>query len=340
MDALKPYLALVAERSLSEDEASAAFETIMEGKATPAEIGAFLMALRVRGETVAEITGGARSMRAHAVKVTAPADAIDLVGTGGDGSHTYNISTAAAIVVAAAGVPVAKHGNKAASSRSGSAEVLRELGVKLEIGPEAIAACIAKAGIGFMFAATHHQAMRHVAPVRAELGIRTVFNLLGPLSNPAGVRRQLVGVYDRRWLIPFAEVLKRLGSEVAWIVHGSDGLDELTTTGPSFVAELRAGHVTEFEVTPVDAGLPEASPAELVGGTPQENAEALRALLAGARTPYRDIVLLNAAAALIVAGRAETLKSGATLAAEAIDSGRAAETAKRLAETSQAGLAA
>jgi len=340
MDALKPYLATVAERSLSEDEASAAFETIMEGKATPAEIGAFLMALRVRGETVAEITGGARSMRTHAVKVTAPADAIDLVGTGGDGAHTYNISTAAAIIVAACGVPVAKHGNKAASSRSGSAEVLRELGVKLEIGPVAIAHCIEEAGIGFMFAATHHQAMKHVAPVRAELGIRTVFNLLGPLSNPAGVKRQLIGVYDRRWLLPFAEVLKRLGSEVAWIVHGSDGLDELTTTGPSYVVELKAGHITQFEVTPEDAGLAEASPAELVGGTPAENAEALRALLAGARTAYRDIVLLNAAAGLIVAGKAETLKAGAQLAADAIDSGRAAEVAGKLAATSQAGLAA
>lgn len=320
----KTLLAKAADgHPLGEDEAAAAFEVMMTGAATPAQIGGFLMALRVRGETVDEIAGGARVMREKAVRVEAPAGAIDTCGTGGDASGTYNVSTAAAFVVAACGVPVAKHGNKALSSRSGSAEVLQLLGVKLDIPPARITRCIEQAGVGFMFAPAHHAAMKHVGPARAELGTRTIFNLLGPLSNPANTKLQLVGVFAEKWVEPLARVLGKLGSERVWVVHGSDGLDEVTTTGPTHVAALEGGKVRRFEVTPGDAGLALAAPADLKGGDPEANAAALRRLLDGEAGAYRDIVLLNSAAALIVAGKAPDLKAGARLAADAIDGGRA-----------------
>lgn len=310
-------------------EAEDAFAFIMSGAASPAQMAGFLMALRVRGESVDELTAGARIMRAKAVRVAAPADAIDIVGTGGDGAQTYNISTATALVVAAAGVPVAKHGNRAASSKSGTADALGALGVRLDIGPDEVGRCIAEAGIGFMFAPAHHAAMKHVAEVRTELGTRTIFNLLGPLSNPAGVRRQVVGVFAARWVEPFAETLRNLGSERALIVHG-DGLDELTTTGVSYVAELADGKIRTYEITPEEAGLPRATRADLKGGEPAENAEAIRRLLDGAPGAYRDIVLLNAAAAFIVAEKAESLAEGTALAARAIDGGAAKATLAKL----------
>lgn len=324
MTNFKELIAVAANgEALSGDQAEAAFEAMMSGDATPGQIGGFLMALRVRGETVEEITAGARVMRAKAVQVDAPAGAIDTCGTGGDASGTYNISTAASFVVAACGVPVAKHGNKALSSKSGSAEVLEKLGVKLDIEPATIRACIDEAGIGFMFAPAHHSAMRHVGPTRAELGTRTIFNLLGPLSNPAGTKRQLIGVFAEQWVEPLAQVLKNLGSEKVWVVHGSDGLDELTTTGASKVAELKDGKVTTFEVTPEDVGLARVDAAALKGGSPDENKDALERVLGGEAGAYRDIVLLNAAAALVVADKAPSLKEGVTLAADAIDSGAA-----------------
>jgi anthranilate phosphoribosyltransferase len=324
MTDLKSTIAHLAEgRTLDPAEARAAFETVMSGEATPVQIAAFLMGLRVRGETVTEITAGATVMREKMLRVTAPREAIDIVGTGGDGAGTYNISTATALVVAGCGVPVAKHGNRKASSLSGTADALESLGVKLDIGPAVIADCIDQAGIGFMFAQMHHSAMKHVAPVRGELGIKTIFNMLGPLSNPALVKHQLLGVFDAKWVEPFAEVLRNLGSESAWVVHGHDGLDELTTTGPSTVAELKGGEIRVFEVTPEEAGVKRATTAELKGGDPSENAQAILHLLDGEKGPYRDIVLLNAAAAMIVAGKASTLKKGAELAALAIDSGGA-----------------
>ncbi|GEO81639.1 anthranilate phosphoribosyltransferase [Pararhodospirillum oryzae] len=328
---LKPLIGMVATgRPLNEADATRAFEAIMSGGATPAQIGAFLMALRVRGETVEEITAAARIMRAKATPIDAPANALDLVGTGGDAAGTYNISTAAALVTAACGVPIAKHGNRAASSKSGSADVLAALGVNLDADMAVIERCIREIGIGFMFAQRHHSAMKHVAPVRVELGTRTVFNLLGPLANPAGARYQVLGVFAEPWLEPLAEVLGRLGAERAWVVHGSDGLDEITTTGDTLVAEYRAGAVRRFRLSPTDAGLPLARPEDLKGGDPTYNAEALRAVLDGQPGPYRDIVLLNAAAALVVAGRAEAIPDGVTQAAGAIDSGAARSTLERL----------
>jgi anthranilate phosphoribosyltransferase len=324
MTDFKSLIAKVADgNTLASGEAEAAFEAMMSGDATSGQIGGFLMALRVRGETVDEITAGAKIMRAKAVQVPAPANAIDTCGTGGDASGTYNISTAASFAVAACGVPVAKHGNKALSSKSGSAEVLEKLGVKLDIGPDLIRRCIDEAGIGFMFAPAHHSAMKHVGPTRAELGTRTIFNLLGPLSNPAGTKFQVVGVFDDKWVEPLAHVLKNLGSTRVWIMHGSDGLDELTTTGSSRVAELKDGNISTFEVTPEEVGLPRASAADLKGGDPDENTAALRALLDGETGPYRDIVALNAAASLVVAGKAPTLKAGVQIAGDAIASGAA-----------------
>lgn len=315
---------------LSVDEAAAAFDIMMSGEATPAQIGGFLMALRLRGETVDEITGAARTMRAKATPVEAPEGAIDTCGTGGDAKGTHNISTCAAFVVAGAGVPVAKHGNKSVSSKSGSADVLAALGVNLEVTPETVARCIAQANVGFMFAPAHHAAMRHVGPVRADLGTRTIFNLLGPLSNPANAQAQVIGVFSKDWIVPLAEVAGQLGSKHVWVVHGSDGLDELTTTGKTFVAELKDGRVNSFEVTPADAGLPQAKPEELLGGEAAENAQAIREVLAGDASPFRDIVILNAAAALIVAGKAATLSEGAALAAKAIDSGAARDALNKL----------
>jgi anthranilate phosphoribosyltransferase len=303
---------------------------IMSGEATPSQIGAFLMGMRVKGESVGEIAAAVSILREKMVKVEAPPDAIDIVGTGGDGGGTLNISTAAAIVVAACGVPVAKHGNRALSSKSGAADVLMALGVKIDLSPEQISRCIKEAGIGFMFAVSHHPAMKHVGPARQELGTRTLFNLLGPQSNPAGVRRYMLGVYDREWAEPVAAALLANRATDAWVVSGSDGLDEITTTGPTFVAQIKAGNLTSFEITPDEAGLPRARPEDLKGGSPAENAADLVALLEGARTPYRDIVLLNAAAALIVADKASDLRHGVRLATEAIDSERARDTLRRL----------
>lgn len=335
MDAYKPLLSKVATgASLSVAEAREAFDTMLSGEVTPAQMGAFLMALRVRGETVDEITGAVAAMRAKMLRVEVPDGAIDVVGTGGDGSGSYNVSTLAAIIVAACGVPVAKHGNRAASSKSGSSDVLTALGVKIGIPAEQVARCVAQAGIGFMMAQTHHAAMRHVGPVRVELGTRTIFNLLGPLSNPAGVKRQLLGVFSAHWLEPLAHVLKALGSERVWIMHGSDGLDEMTTTGPTDVVELDKGVLRRFSIEPEDIGLPRANPAQLKGGDAAHNAAALTAVLAGQHGAYRDIAILNAAAALVVAGKAGTLQDGALRAARAIDSGAARGTLAKLVQTS------
>lgn len=333
---MKSLLATVAGgASLTEAQAETAFGIIMSGDATPAQIGGFLMALRVRGETVDEITGAVRAMRAKALTVKAPDGAVDIVGTGGDAAGTFNISTAAAFVVAGAGVPVAKHGNRAVSSRSGAADVLAALGVNLDADMALIERAIAEAGIGFLMAPRHHSAMRHVAGPRGELGVRTIFNILGPLANPAGVKRQFTGTFDRKWIEPMAYTLDNLGSEAAWIVHGSDGLDELTTTGPSYVAELKAGAVRTFEVTPEDAGLPRALPGDLRGGDAETNAAALRAVLGGQKGPLRDVVLYNAAAALIVAGKADSLKDGVALAIRSVDSGVAAAALERLVAITQ-----
>ena len=321
---LKPLLTKVAGgATLSEDEAAHAFDIMMSGDATPAQIGAFLMALRIRGETVAELTGATRTMRDKATKIRVPSRTIDVVGTGGDNHGTYNISTATALVVAGCGVPVAKHGNRAFSSRSGAADVLDTLGVNLEASPELVQRSIVEAGIGFLLAPLYHSAMRHVGPARSELGVRTIFNLLGPMSNPGMVKRLLVGAYSEHWVEPMARVLGNLGAERAWVVHGSDGMDELTTTGPTKVAEFKDGAVRVFEVTPEEIGVKRARIENLKGGTPVENATAIGELLGGAHGPYRDIVLLNAAAALLIAGSVGTLRDGAALAARSIDGGAA-----------------
>ncbi len=333
MDDIKGLLGKVADgNALSEQEAETAFDTIMSGDATPAQIGAFLMALRVRGETVDEITAAARIMRSKALHLQAPDGAMDVVGTGGDGGGTLNISTGAAIVVAGCGVPVAKHGNRALSSRCGAADVLGALGVNIDTDMSLIEKSMAEAGIGFMMAPRHHSATRHVAGPRVELATRTIFNILGPLSNPANVQRLLVGVFAADWVEPMAQVLGKLGAEKAWVVHGSDGLDELTTTGASSVAELKDGKVTSFEVSPEDAGLPRAAAADLKGGDAEYNAAAMRAMLAGDSGAFRDIVCYTAGAAMIVADRAADLKQGAALAAEAIDSGKAAAALQRMVE--------
>ena len=320
---IKSLIALVAQgRTLSEDEAEAAFDIIMSGDATPSQMGAFLMALRVRGETVDEIAGAARIMRAKAVAVDAPPGTIDTCGTGGDSSGSFNISTASALVAAGCGVPVAKHGNRALSSKSGSADVLTALGVNIDADLSIVRACLWEIGIGFLMAPRHHSATRHVAPTRVELGTRTIFNLLGPLSSPAYARRQLVGVFAPEWVRPMAEVLGRLGGERAWVVHG-DGLDELTTAGATTVAALDNGRVETFEILAADAGLPSARREDLRGGEPAHNARLMRNLLAGEGGPLRDVVLLNSAAALLVAGLTQTLADGVERAARAIDSGAA-----------------
>jgi anthranilate phosphoribosyltransferase len=324
MDDFKTLISKVATGAeLTVQESAAAFDRMMSGEATPSQMGALLMGLRVRGETVDEITGAVTTMRAKMLSVVAPEGAIDVVGTGGDASGSYNISTCAAFIVAGAGVPVAKHGNRALSSRSGAADVLAALGVRIDLGPEEIAQCIAQAGIGFMFAPLHHPAMKHVGPTRVELGTRTIFNLLGPLSNPAGVKRQMVGVFSRHWVEPLANVLARLGSERAMVVHGSDGLDEITTAGPTSVASLENGTVRTFEISPEDVGLPKADPKRLLGGDADANAAALLAVLKGEKTPYRDVALFNAAAALVVADRAKDLAGGMELARTSVDSGEA-----------------
>lgn len=335
MQAFKPLIAKVASgSSLTRLEAKAAFDFIFEGAVTPAQLGGFLLALRLRGETVAEIAGAAAALRQRMLPVAAPPGAIDIVGTGGDGCGTRNISTLAALVVAACGVPVAKHGNRKATSQSGASDVLSALGVETELSGRDVEACIEEAGIGFLAAPNHHPAMRHAAGVRAELGTRTIFNLVGPLVNPAGVAYQLAGVFAREWLEPIAQVLRELGSKRVWVVHGSDGLDEATTTGPTYVAELKDGAIRCFEIGPEEAGLPRTSLTSLAGGDPAANAAALREVLAGAKNAYRDIAVFNAAIALVIAGKAQDLRQGATLAAAALDEGRAAGTLAALVRVS------
>ena len=324
MDAFKPLIAKVATgASLTRAEAKQAFDDMLSGEVTPSQMGGFLMGLRVRGETVEEITGAVSAMREKMMRVSAPRGTIDIVGTGGDGSGSYNVSTLASIITAACGLPVAKHGNRALSSKSGSADVLGALGVRIDLTADDVARCIAKAGIGFMFAPSHHPAMKNVGPTRVELGTRTIFNLLGPLSNPASVKRQMIGTFSKHWVEPMAQVLNNLGSESIWVVHGSDGLDEITTVGPTSVAELKGGKIRTFEVTPEDAGLPRAKAEALKGGDADTNAKALLDVLKGRPSAFRDVAILNAAAALIVAGKANDLKDGAALAAKSIDSGEA-----------------
>ncbi|CAN7266583.1 anthranilate phosphoribosyltransferase [Devosia sp. LjRoot3] len=317
-------------RDLAGEEMRSVMRLIMEGEATPAQLGAFLMGMRIKGESVGEIAAAVSIMREKMVPVDAPEDAVDIVGTGGDGVGTLNISTAASFVVAATGVPVAKHGNRALSSKSGSSQALEALGVKLDLTPAQIGECIRQAGIGFMFAPSHHPAMKYVGPARAELGVRTMFNLLGPQSNPASVRRYVLGVYSEQWVEPVAAALLANRAVKAWVMHGSDGLDELTVTGPSFVAQIADGDLRSFEVTPEQAGLKRHELKDILGGTPEENAAAIHALFDGAEGAYRDIVLLNAAAALIVADKADDLKSGVAMAKEAIDSGAAKQTLAKL----------
>ena len=336
---LKPILAIIADgETLTSEQADTAFDAIMSGDATPSQIGAFLMALRLRGETVDEITAAARIMRSKALTISAPAGAMDVVGTGGDGAGTLNISTGAALVVAGAGVPVAKHGNRALSSKAGAADVLAALGVNIDADMRLIERSIAEAGIGFMMAPRHHSATRHVAGPRVELAIRTVFNILGPLSNPAGVKRLLVGVYEKRWVEPMAHVLANLGAERAWVVHGAGGLDELTSTGDAFVAEYDGTEVRTFDVTPEDAGLTRGALSDLKGGDGAFNAGALRAVLNGAPSTYRDTVMLTAGGALIVAGKADDLASGVELAAKSIESGRAMAALERMVEITNEGI--
>ena len=331
MDDLKSIIGKVATgASLSREEAASAFDAVMSGEATPSQMGGLLMALRVRGETVEEITGAVTAMRSKMLTVDAPADAVDIVGTGGDGSGSVNVSTCASFIVSGAGLPVAKHGNRALSSRSGAADVLASLGVKIDLKPEQVGRCIRECGIGFMFAPAHHPAMKNVGPTRTELATRTIFNLLGPLSNPAGVKRQMVGVFSRQWVQPLAQVLKNLGAESVWVVHGSDGLDEITLTGPTFVAALENGNIRSFEVTPEEAGLARAGGEGLKGGDANVNAVALQTVLDGKPSAYRDVALLNAAAALIVAGKAKTLKDGVALGTKSLDSGAAAAKLKQL----------
>ena len=336
-DALRPLIGIAAERPLTRAEAETAFEALFNGEGTPAQMGGFLMALRTRGETVDEYAAAATVMRAKCNKVQAPPGAMDIVGTGGDGKGTLNISTAAAFVVAGAGVPVAKHGNRNLSSKSGSADALTELGLNVMVGPDVVERCLAEVGIGFMMAPMHHPAMRHVGPVRMELGTRTIFNILGPLTNPAGAKRQLTGAFTARLIRPMAETLLALGSEKAWLVHGGDGTDELSIAAKSKVAALEGGTIREFDIGPEDAGLPYHPFESLLGGTPAENAVALRALLDGAQGAYRDAVLFNAAAALVVAEKARTLHEGVDIARASIDSGAAKAKVDALARITTAG---
>jgi anthranilate phosphoribosyltransferase len=323
-------------RQLTEEEIFEGLDRMTEGEATPAQMGAFLMGLRMRGETVDELTGAARLLRTRMLPVSAPADAVDIVGTGGDGLKTYNVSTCAALVAAGAGLVIAKHGNRSVSSLSGASDVLTALGVKIDLNPAQITDVVEKTGVAFLWAPMHHPAMKVWAPVRAELGLRTLFNLMGPICNPANVKRQVVGVFAAQWVEPIAEVLAKLGSRHAWVVHGRDGLDELSTTGPTLVAELKDGAVSTFEVTPEDAGLARASLDALKGGDAAVNAAALRDVLDGVAGAYRDIVLLNAGAALVVGGKADDLRAGVALAAKSIDSGAARAALERLIAASRA----
>jgi len=335
-DAMKPLIYAASEGPLSRAQAEEAFGYLFEGAATPAQMGGLLMALRTRGESVAEYAAAAAVMRAHCVPVKAPEGAMDIVGTGGDGKHTLNISTATAFVVAGAGVPVAKHGNRNLSSKSGTADVQSALGINVMVGPEVVEQAIAEAGIGFMMAPMHHPAMKHVGPVRIELGTKTIFNILGPLTNPAGVKRQLTGAFAPDLIFPMAETLQQLGTEKAWLVHGSDGTDEITICGPTAVAALEDGKITSREIHPEDAGLPVRNFRDILGGTPEENATAMKALLDGADGAYRDAVLLNAAAALVVADKVADLKAGVELARDSIDSGKARQAVDTLARITTA----
>ena len=336
-DILKGIIGKVATgATLTTEEMQSALEIMMSGVATHAQMGAFLMALRVRGETVEEITGAAKLMREKMLRVDAPDGAVDIVGTGGDGHGTFNVSTCAALVAAGAGLKIAKHGNRSVSSISGASDVLVALGVKIDVPPAAVTREINEAGVGFMWAPLHHTALKHWAPIRGELAIRTVFNLLGPIANPAGVKRQIVGVFSWHWVEPIAHVLKNLGAEHVWVVHGHDGLDELTTTGATDVAEVKDGKVTVFEITPADAGLAPAKLSDLKGGDAKFNAQAIRDVLAGKKGPFRDIVLLNAAAALIVGDKAANLTDGVAMAAHAIESGAAAKVLEKLVAVSNA----
>lgn len=330
-DAMKPLIYAASEGPLSRAQAEAAFEELFAGTATPAQIGGLLMAMRARGESVAEYAAAAQVMRDNCIPVKAPAGAMDIVGTGGDGMGTLNISTATAFVVAGAGVPVAKHGNRNLSSKSGAADALGELGIDVMVAPAVVERAIAEAGIGFMMAPMHHPAMKHVMPVRQELGSKTIFNILGPLTNPAGVKRQLTGAFAIDLIFPMAETLQALGSEAAWLVHGSDGTDEISISGTTSVAVLKDGKIKPREVHPEEAGLPVHPFRDILGGTPAENAAALRALLDGAPGAYRDAVLLNAAAALVVAERADDLKTGVEIARASIDSGAAKHAVETLA---------
>jgi len=335
-DAMKPLIYAASEGPLSRSQAEQAFEILFDGEATQAQMGGLLMALRARGEAVSEYAAAAAVMRAKCTPVKAPEGAMDIVGTGGDGMGTLNISTATAFVVAGTGVPVAKHGNRNLSSKSGAADALSEMGINVMVGPDVVERAIAEAGIGFMMAPMHHPAMKHVMPVRQELGSKTIFNILGPLTNPAGVKRQLTGAFAIDLIFPMAETLKELGAEKAWLVHGGDGTDEISISAPTQVAVLEDGKVRGREVHPEDAGLPVHPFRDILGGTPSENAEAFRALLAGAKSAYRDAVLLNAAAALVVADKVSDLRDGVELAAESIDSGAAKSRVDALARITQA----
>lgn len=334
-DALKPLIGTAAERPLTRTEAETAFGILFDGEATPSQIGGLLMALRTRGETVDEFAAAAAVMRAKCNAVAAPAGAMDIVGTGGDGKGTLNISTATAFVVAGAGVVVAKHGNRNLSSKSGAADALGQMGINVMVGPQVVEKALKEVGIGFMMAPMHHPAIAHVMPTRTELGTRTIFNILGPLTNPAGVKRQLTGAFSRDLIRPMAETLLALGSERAWLVHGSDGTDELTIAGVSWVAALEDGQIKEVELHPEDAGLPVHPFEDILGGTPQHNAVAFRALLDGAPSAYRDAVLLNAAAALVVAETAADLREGVSMATHSIDSGAARDKIAALARITQ-----
>jgi anthranilate phosphoribosyltransferase len=334
-DALKPLIDAAANGPLTRGQAQTAFGILFEGEATPSQIGGFLMALRTRGETVDEYAAAAAVMRAKCHAVSAPAGAMDIVGTGGDGKNTLNISTATAFVVAGAGVTVAKHGNRNLSSKSGASDALTQMGLNVMVGPEVVEKALNEAGIGFMMAPMHHPAIAHVMPTRAELGTRTIFNILGPLTNPAGVKRQLTGAFSRDLIRPMAETLGQLGSEKAWLVHGSDGTDELTITGVSWVSALENGQVTDFEINPEDAGLPIHPFEDIIGGTPEENASDFNALLDGVQNAYRDAVLLNSAAALVVADVATDLKQGVEMARTSIDSGAARDKITTVARITQ-----
>ncbi len=331
MSELKPIIAKAAEgKPLTREEARTAFGIMMSGDATPSQIAGLLMALRVRGETVDEITGAVEIMREKMTRVNAPAGAIDIVGTGGDASGSYNISTCAAIVAAGAGMKVAKHGNRALSSRSGAADVLMALGVKIDLSPEKISQCIVEAGVGFMFAPAHHASMKYVGPTRVELGTRTIFNLLGPLSNPAGVKKQVTGVFSRAWVEPLAHVLKNLGSQACWICHGEGGLDEIVPTGTTWVSELKNGKITSFEITPEGVGLKRSKPDDLKGGDAALNAAALRAVLQEEKSAFRDAVTMTAGAALFIDGQVKAYAEGVRRAEEAIDCGAALRTLDQL----------